>query len=125
MILGIGTDLIEHVRVQREIEKNPWADGDGIFTPQEIARCGGSARAVAGYAACFAAKEAALKALGLEVRDLGMFREVELCPNREGAYAVLLHGRVKEKSENMGVRHISLSIAANTKLTGAMVVLES
>ena len=125
MILGIGTDLIEHVRLQREFAQSPWSDADGIFTAREIARCRSSPRPIAQYAACFAAKEATLKALGLELADLGMFREVELCPNREGAYAVLLHGRVKEKSENMGVRHISLSIAANTKLTGAMVVLES
>ena len=83
MILGIGTDLIEHVRVQRELAKSPWADNHGIFTAQEIARCRGSSRLVARYAACFAAKEATLKALGVGVSDLAMFREVEIGLDRQ------------------------------------------
>ena len=48
MILGIGTDLIEHVRVQRELAQSPWADNDGIFTAQEIARCRASKRPALG-----------------------------------------------------------------------------
>ena len=125
MILGIGTDLIEHVRVQRELAQSPWADNDGIFTAQEIAHCRSSRKPVARYAVCFAAKEATLKALGLEVRDLAMFRDVELAADSEHRHSLLLHGRVKAKSEQLGVRRISLSIAAARKLTGAMVVLES
>ena len=125
VILGIGTDLIEHVRVQRELEQSSWADNDGIFSAQEIARCRPSKRPAARYAACFAVKEATLKALGLEVGDLGMFREVELKEGGKGEHGVLLHGRVKAKSELLGVRRVSVSIAAARKLTGAMVVLES
>ena len=97
MILGIGTDLIEHDRVQRELEQSPWADNDGIFTSQEIARCRVSKRPVVRYAACFAAKEATLKALGLEVGDLGMFREVELAADSKGAaYVVVAWPRQKQ-----------------------------
>lgn len=125
MILGIGTDLIEHDRVQRELEQRPWAGNDGVFTSQEIARCRESQRPVVGYAACFAAKEATLKAMGFEVGDLGMFREVELLENSTGAHTLLLHDRVRAISQQLGVRSISLSIAVSKKLTGAMVVLES
>ena len=125
MILGIGTDLIEHVRVQRELAQSPWADDGGIFTTQEIARCRASRRYVARYAACFAAKEATLKALGLEVRDLAIFREVELAADGEHCHALLLHGSVKARSEQLRVRRVNLSITAAKKLTGAMVVLES
>lgn len=125
MILGIGIDLMEHARVQRELEQNPWTDDDGIFTPQEIARCRISRKCVARYAACFAAKEASLKAIGLEAGDLGIFREVELGEDDEGGHAVMFHGRVKSRSELLGVRRIRVSIAVARKLTGAMVVLES
>ena len=125
VILGIGTDLIEHVRVQRELDQGPWTDGDGIFTAQEIARCRSCKRPVARYAACFAAKEATLKAIGIEIPDLAMFREVELGEDREGVHMLLLHGRARAESEELGVRRINLSIAVARKLTGAMVVLES
>ena len=124
MILGIGTDVIEHLRVQQELAGNLWTD-DGIFTRQEVARCRVSRKYVARYAACFAAKEASLKALGLEVGDLGMFREVELGEDDEGGHTVMFHGRVKTRSELLGVRRIRVSIAVARKLTGAMVVLES
>ena len=116
MILGIGTDLIEHVRVQRELAQSPWADNDGIFTAQEIARCRASKKPARRYAACFAAKEATLKALGLEVGDLAMFREVELAANSEHHHALLLHGRVKARSEQLGVRRVNVSIAAAKKV---------
>ena len=125
MILGIGTDLIEHVRLQRELALSPWSDADGIYTAQEIASCRSSPIPIAQYAACFAAKEATLKALDLEVRDLATFREVELTVASEGAPMLLLHGRVRTKSEQLGVRRINMSIAAARKLTGALVVLES
>ncbi|HEY4931198.1 MAG TPA: holo-ACP synthase [Terriglobales bacterium] len=124
VILGIGIDLIDHVRVQRELERSPWEGTDGIFTPKEIARCRASKRSVARYAACFAAKEATLKALGLEVGDLGMFREVELTEGGKGEHGVLLHGRIRAKSDQLGVRRIRLSITTAKKLTSAMVVLE-
>ena len=91
----------------------------------EIARCRSCKRPVARYAACFAAKEATLKAIGIEIPDLAMFREVELGEDRKGAHTLLLDGRVKEKCEELGVRRINLSIAVARKLTGAMVVLES
>ena len=124
MILGIGTDLIEHVRLQRELAQSPWSDADGIFTAREIARCRSSPRPIAQYAACFAAKEATLKALGLELADLGMFREVELEAESGGQHRVLLYGRVRARSQQLGARRIRLSVTAARKLTGALVVLE-
>lgn len=124
MILGIGTDVIEHSRVQQELAGNLWPD-DGIFTRLEVARCRVSRQYVARYAACFAAKEASLKALGLEVGNLGVFREVELGEDYKGAPAVMVHGRAKTRADLLGVRRINVSIASARKLTCAMVVLES
>ena len=123
MIVGLGIDLVANSRVERELARDEWLQGDGIFTSLEISRCSRNRRPALCYAACFAAKEAALKALGVEVADLGMMREVEVeLGDRCG---IVLHDRMKSESEQLGVRHIRLSIAPSKRQTGAMVILES
>jgi holo-[acyl-carrier protein] synthase len=123
MIVGFGIDLVATSRVERELAYGEWRLGDGIFTSREIGRCNRNRRPALGYAACFAAKEATLKALGVEVGDLGMMREVEV--ELGDRCAIVLHDRMKSESEQLGVRHIRLSVAPGKRQTGAMVILES
>jgi len=123
MIVGFGIDLVATSRVERELAQGEWRLGDGIFTSREISRCSRNRRPAPCYAACFAAKEATLKALGGEVADLGMMREVEVELGER--CAIVLHDRMKSESEQLGVRHIRLSIAPSKRQTGAMVILES
>ncbi len=125
MILGLGIDVVANVRVSRELARGEWRVSDGIFTRREVQRCEGAARPAFSYAACFAAKEATLKALGMNLADLGMMLEVEIEPDSSGRTAVILHGRMKSESEHMGVRHIRLSTVSTKRQTGAMVILES
>jgi holo-[acyl-carrier protein] synthase len=123
MIVGLGIDLVANSRVERELAREEWLLDDGIFTSREISRCSRNRRPALCYAACFAAKEATLKALGVEVADLGMMREVEV--ELGDQCAIVLHDRMKKESEQLGVRHIRLSIAPSKRQTGAMVILES
>jgi holo-[acyl-carrier protein] synthase len=124
MILGLGIDLLENRRVEQELSQREWLQGDGIFTQGEIRYCNCAKRAALRYAACFAAKEATLKALGMGVRDLGMFREVELALGANHEYKIVLHDRLRAESARLGVRHIQLSIAHHAKQTAAVVILE-
>ncbi|MBZ5628736.1 MAG: 4'-phosphopantetheinyl transferase superfamily protein [Acidobacteriia bacterium] len=123
MIVGLGIDLIANSRVQRELARAEWRLGDGIFTSREISRCNRDRRPALCYAACFAAKEATLKALGVLVADLGMLREVEV--ELGDGCAIVLHDRMKSESERLGVRHVRLSLAPGKRQTGALVILES
>ena len=125
MIVGLGVDLIENRRVRQELARGDWQQDDGIFTSEEIRRCDAGKNPALHYAACFAAKEATLKALGVEVSDLAMFREVEVSLDPNGDHVVVLHGRLQSESKQLGVRHIRVSVAAAVKQTGAMVILES
>jgi phosphopantetheinyl transferase (holo-ACP synthase) len=50
---------------------------------------------------------------------------VEIGRDNNGEYAVVLHDRLKSESQQLGVRHIRVSIAAAAEQTGAMVILES
>lgn len=77
------------------------------------------------FAACFAAKEALLKALGREVGSLASFSEVEVERGRDLQYSIVLHDHLRRGSEQLGVRRIWLSIAQHAAYTAAMVVLET
>ena len=125
MIVGLGVDLLENGRVAQELARGDWRQENGVFTSEEVKRCSTGKNPALRYAACFAAKEATLKALGVGVSDLAMFREVEIGLDGNGEYAVVLHDRLKSESEQLGVRHIRVSVAAAAKQTGAMVILES
>ena len=125
MIVGLGVDLLENSRIAQELARGDWRQENGVFTSEEIKRCSTGKNPALRYAACFAAKEATLKALGIGVSDLAMFREVEIALDENGEYAVVLHNRLKSESEQLGVRHIRVSVAAAAKQTGGMVILES
>ncbi|MBZ5724850.1 MAG: 4'-phosphopantetheinyl transferase superfamily protein [Acidobacteriia bacterium] len=123
MIVGLGIDLFDSSRVERELARGDWPREDGIFTQGEIAHCNSTARPARSYAACFAAKEATLKALDLRADDLGFFGEVEVEPVACG-YRLTLHGRPKARAGQLGVRQAKLSIARHGRLIGAVVILE-
>lgn len=125
MILGLGVDLLENGRVEQELARGQWLADKGIFTPAEISYCSCAGSPALCYAACFAAKEAMLKALAVEPGDLAMFREVELGPGIGSDHTIILHDRLKTESEQLGVRHIRLSIAHSGNHTAAIVILEA
>jgi holo-[acyl-carrier protein] synthase len=111
MIVGSGIDLIANSQVQQELARDEWQSGEGVFTAREIRRCKRAKVPSACYAACFAAKEATLKALGVGIGDIGVLREVAIETDPGGSCRVDLH--------------IWLSIASGKQHTAAMVILES
>ncbi len=122
MVVGIGIDLLCNRRVEKELARGEWRQGDGIFSSEEVRSCNSVGRPARRFAACFAAKEAALKALGVSADDLAVFREVEVGLD---SGRIALHRRLKDRSEQLGVRHIRLSTSVSRDFTGAMVILES
>ena len=125
MIVGLGIDFVESARFNRELARGDWQGKDGVFTPAELAYCNGTRRREQRFAACFAAKEATLKALGAEVADLGIFREVEtnFVPGFKGD--IVLRNRLQRKAEQLAVKGIMLSVAHRRDVIAAMVILQS
>ena len=64
MIVGTGIDIVEVPRVAAAIERFGERFLARIYTPAEIRYCEAKANRMERYAARFAAKEAAMKALG-------------------------------------------------------------
>jgi len=125
MIVGLGIDLVDTDRVARELGRLRWQPANGVFTAAEISYCLAGRQPAQRYAACFAGKEATLKALGADVVDLGIFREVEIRVDGGSGCAVLLRKRLRPIARKLKVRHINLSLTARRKSVVAMVILES
>jgi holo-[acyl-carrier protein] synthase len=64
MVVGLGTDLMEIDRIEETIDRFGDRFLARVFTPAEIAFCRKKKNAAESFAARFAAKEAATKALG-------------------------------------------------------------
>jgi len=125
MIVGIGVDVLDMARMERELARDDEAFVEQLFSPAEIAYCRMKAHPARHFAARFAVKEAVFKALGTGALDAGAWREVELFRGANAQGRVVLHGRLKEEAARRGVRRICVSISATRDQVVANVVLES
>ncbi len=99
--------------------------GERVFTEAERAYCDSrGAVAAQHYAARFAAKEAALKALQSGWSGGIGWQDVEIATRDSGAPYLILHGPVKEIFENSGATVAHLSMSHTTEHAIAQVVLE-
>jgi len=125
VILGLGVDLFEVARLERELGAHDPGFGPQLFTPGEIAYCEGQRHPAQHYAARFAAKEAAFKALVLVVRDGAHWQEAEVQIAPDGTRQLVLHGRLEDLAKRRGVARVLLSLSHTRTLATASVVLES
>ncbi|HET6832128.1 MAG TPA: holo-ACP synthase [Solirubrobacterales bacterium] len=111
---ALGIDLIEIDRVERALARRPRL-ADRLFRPGELAACAGRARPARHLAARFAAKEAAIKALG------GGFppRDVEVVGSP--APRLRLHGRAAAIAAEHGV-DLAVSLTHSRDNAAAVVV---
>jgi holo-[acyl-carrier protein] synthase len=115
--LGAGIDLIEIDRIERALERRP-ALAARIFTERELAEANERARPARHLAARFAAKEAALKALGLGGLRL---HEVEVEGGKNSAPALRLSGSAEQAAAERGV-NLEVSLTHSRDLAAAVVV---
>ena len=124
MIISIGVDIIEVRRVRETIERTP-RFAERVFTAAERAYCESrGAVAAQHYAARFAAKEAALKALQTGWSGGISWQDIEVSAKDSGAPLILFHGRARELYEKSGATSAHISIAHTTEHAIAEVVLE-
>jgi len=123
MILGIGTDLLDVARMARDVSEKGPGFLEELFTPAEIAYCEGKRYPARHFAARFAAKEALFKALSGGPSP-GLWREVEVERTADTPPRLVLHGRVLESADRLGVKKILVSLSHTDGLATASVVLE-
>lgn len=124
MLVGTGIDVVEIARIADSIERYGERFLNRVFTPGEISYCRRKRNSGESFAARFAAKEAAAKALGTGIQQGVTWKEMEV--RRAPGERPTLHfsGRARELSQRMGVWKISLSLAHSNTVAMAMVLLE-
>ena len=125
MIVGVGTDVLEVLRMTRELRRGDGGFVDEVFSPAEKSYCASQRYPARHYAARFAAKEAAFKALGSGLADGLRFRDVEVGGRPAGAPYLILRGRAKRVAQQRRVRRILVSLAHTARVATACVILES
>jgi len=124
MIVAIGIDIIEVGRIREVLTRTP-RFRERVFTAAERSYCDSrGAVAAQHYAARFAAKEAALKALQTGWRGGISWQDVEVASRDSGAPYLVLHGPVLELFKNSGAAAAHLSLSHTTEHAIAQVVLE-
>jgi len=124
MIVAIGIDIIEVARIREVLARTP-RFRERVFTVAEREYCDSrGAVAAQHYAARFAAKEAALKALQTGWRGGISWQDVEVAARESGAPYLVLHGPVLELFNDSGATAAHLSMSHTSEHAIAQVVLE-
>src|SRR4051812_40009594 len=110
-VVGIGTEIVECLRVGRMIEQHGETFLARVYTAREIRDCQERRRATEQFAARWAAKEAVFKALGTPWRRGIEWTDVEVQQEPGGVPEVLLTGATAEAARDVGVVKIHLSLA--------------
>ena len=125
MIVGTGVDIAETSRIDKALERHGERFSKRIYTPGEIAYCEKFKNRAERYAARFAAKEAAFKALGTGWRDGVRWLDVEVVHQPSGKPELLLTGRAAEVARQIGVTRSEVSISHANHYVVAQVIFES
>ena len=124
MLIAIGIDIIEIARIEEVYSRQGERFRKRVFTEGEIDYCERRASRMSSYAARFAAKEAAMKALGTGWSDGVRWRDIEVVRGETGAPALHLHGRALERLGEIGARRAHLSLTHSEQIAMAEVILE-
>ena len=125
MIVGSGIDIAEVPRVADSIKRFGDRFVQRVFTEAEIRYCDSKANRIERYAARFAAKEAAMKALGTGWAHGVTWKSVEVGRQPGGRPTIIFHGKAAEFAQKLGVKHVALSLTHTKEFAMAQVILEN
>ncbi len=124
LIIGVGIDIVDISRI-KEAEKR-WGQRflERVFTEGEIKYAMLNVSPHPRLAARFAVKEAVSKAMGTGITNGITWKDTEVISRDSGRPEILLHGKLRELAESMGVTGIHVSISHDGDHAIAQVVLE-
>jgi len=125
MNIGIGIDLIQNDRIADSLSRFGDRFLRRIYTDGETAYCQACVRPEIHFAARFAAKEAAFKALGTGWSGGVRWKDVEIRRLESGQPKLLLHGMALERASALGATRFHVSLTHDHTVSAAIVILES
>jgi holo-[acyl-carrier protein] synthase len=124
MIVGLGLDIAEIDRIEAAIVRHGAPILERLFTPSEVAYCESYKNRFERYAGRFAAKEAAMKALGTGWRHGVRWRDIEVTREPSGKPTLRLDGMARSFAERLSVKYISITITHSGNFALAQVIFE-
>lgn len=127
-IVGHGIDLASVDRIREMIADHGDRFLHRVFTGAEretATKQAGASKKAEHLAGRFAAKEAALKALGTGWRDGIAWTDVEILNQPSGAPSLHLHAKAREFADALGAKNYHVSISHAAGVATASVILES
>lgn len=121
-IIGLGIDATDIPRIAATLERYRDRFINRIFTDGEIAYCQRRRQPAVHFAGRFAAKEAAMKALGTGHTQNVLWRDIEVI-RRGGPPQLQFHGGAARRFAAMGAQSSLLTITHSESLALAQVLL--
>src|SRR6516164_11506487 len=125
MIIGMGIDVAEVGRIRDVIESQTERFLRRVYTANEAAYCEQFKNKYERFAGRFAAKEAAMKALGTGWSRGVRWVDVEVVRHRGRRPTLELKGEARKIADGLGVRNIALSITHTVEQAIAQVIFEA
>ena len=118
-IIGIGVDVVEVDRIRKLLESRP-GFRDRVFTSSEIVDCQNEADPTPCYAARWAAREAATKALGgVPGRD---WHDIAIRRGPEGEPRLVLSGTAQRRADELGAHEVLVSLSHERSVAAAFCI---
>ena len=110
-VIGIGTDIVECLRIAQMIERHGELFLSRVYTKGETDYCSSRKAATQHYAGRWAAKEAVLKAMGTGWSRGISWQDIEVRNDEGGRPSIALGGGAREVCEQLGIGELLISIS--------------
>lgn len=124
-VLGVGIDITDVARIKKLLEKYSETFLERTFTEEEIQYCKNKANPAMHFAARFAAKEAASKALGCGISGGVTLTSMWISNNEQGAPILNFDENVRAKMDELGAKKILVSLTHLKEFAQAIAILSS
>ncbi len=123
-IYGIGIDICDISRIEKSLSRNADAFADKILHSEEKIIFDQRRFKARFLAKRFAAKEAFSKAFGTGIAEGVNLHDIEVKNNSAGKPYLVLHGKAKQKFEEIAGASLHLSISDEKLYAIAQVIIE-
>ena len=111
VILGLGTDIVEIVRIGSMVERHGEHFLNRVYTEGEIKYCNRRKECYQHFSGRWAAKEAVMKSMGTGFIKGVNFKDVEIQSLKSGQPTIVLSGGAREFADARGIDEILITIS--------------
>lgn len=123
MVQGLGIDIVDIARIEKTLIRFP-AFKERVFSREELDYCVSRKRPEKHFAARFAAKEAASKALGTGIKGFS-WKEISVSRDDNGRPSIGLSGKAAILAKQKNINNMHLSMSFSESQATAIVIAEN